>query len=314
MKKFLVTLTGTICLCLLSQSGYADTNDIEQARLAEKKAGSKSKVKIRLPAPPSCSCTPGPEGPPGPPGPTGCCSCPYCCPDDDADPRSLDDYYTPRSLHPIKVTGATGAMGATGLTGATGAIGATGECQTFATIFIGETGPVEGPDGPVEGSVRVPFDTLGLHSRDIPSDGVNPTLHTLVLPVGIYKLHFQLMMTNTRNPSSSGNTSLFDIDDICLCVDGLGKTENLHMDWTVADRSNTFDEPMTITYSGETLLQIADPGNSSCSFVDISLIIQKDNSSPSIPPIIYFWDPQADNPPKFNSPARLVLTKIAELP
>jgi hypothetical protein len=144
----------------------------------------------------------------------------------------------------------------------------------------------------------------------------NPT-YRLGIPEGVYKLHFQLLMADTDGIGAEGEPSRFDIDDILVRVSGTTTFEDLHIDWILADRSNTEEAPTTtrtMAYSGETILEIRNPDNG-CPFVGISLILQKDFYS--TPLTIWFWDPQSNTLNErgnFNSPARLVLSKLAELP
>jgi hypothetical protein len=180
----------------------------------------------------------------------------------------------------------------------------TGQCrsveQTHAEIFLsGQAVTVEGPNN----SDIIPFDSLGLHSSNILPTEFNPTTHTLRIPVGKYNVRFQSIMTESIYPQSPEN---FSIEKIYLEVSNNdGFSNNLPLKWVLADRTSKSDT-QTISYFGETLLEIKDP-NGKATKVDIRLLFERTNETS--PTIIYIWDPQSQE----NSPANLVLTKIGEI-
>ncbi len=177
----------------------------------------------------------------------------------------------------------------------------TGQCrsaeQTCAEIFLSEQAvTVEGPNN----SDIIPFDSLGLHSSNITK--FDPTSHSLRIPVGRYKISFQSILTESLSPQSPEN---FSIENIYLEISNTeGFSENLPLKWILADRTSNADS-QTISYFGETLLEIKNPDGKATE-VDIRLLFERTNETS--PTIIYVWDPQSQE----NSPANLVLTKIGE--
>jgi len=280
MKKSFVALAGALCLCLLSQSGFAaDTDDIGQLTEKGSRSRSKSKVKIYIPNNhphhPPIACPEGPQGPTGATGATG-----TCCDDSTG-------------------CGATGAPGATGATGAgptgpRGPTGPVGSPQTFVTVSVGATGST-GALAPITApTFEIPFDTTGPYSLDFPGD---PLAGTAVnIPVGVYNVHFQTILF--VDSSVSVNT-----DQIFLKVSGTAASEaDLPLDWVLTEESS--DSESLLSYTGETILEVRDPGGDAAT-VGVELVFDTDNST-----TLFVFDPKSE----YNSPARLVLTKVGELP
>ena len=272
MKNHSRLIFGAVCLCLFTQIGFAE----EVPQLGEKGSKSKSKVNVCIPSQPPCPPIPGPEGPEGPQGATGACSCPCC------DPCS-----------PCP----TGPIGPTGGTGAPGPQGSTEPCfQTYATVFVIGSPPLNSIDYPSISLFSIPFNTQGTSSSNI---SLNATNHRVEIPVGIYKVWFQTMLVGA-------SFSNIDFESFFLRVYGTGAPQDLLIDWThsQAPYSDDYFSP----YSGETILQIADPGSGGAK-VNVELFFQRSALNGPTDGI-YLNDPFSS----FNSPARMVLIKLADLP
>ena len=188
----------------------------------------------------------------------------------------------------------TGSIGATGATGPTGPTGPTETCfQTYATVSVlGETGPIA--PSPPDNAFTIPFNEQGPSSNNIE---LNETNHTVRIPVGIYKVWFQTMLVAE------------DVDDltilkIFLRVHGTGDAQvDIPIDWVHSSSNNPYNSP-NAAFGGEIILQITDPGESYPE-VDVELIFEKTGSNS-----VTLDDPESD----INSPAKLVLIKLDDLP